>query len=136
MEGPDQFSFKRIPYATPVLGRDRWSQSKPKTSLKECHTGTFKAHSHNDSSNSCWRKYGGVSGGSGDTEDCLTLDIFTPNVIYDQSLPVVVYIDGDELCEEMTKKIRPTAGKISKQFDYDIYSSYNEVKNSTQVVFL
>ena len=111
MEGPDQFSFKRIPYATPVLGRDRWSQSKPKTSLKECHTGTFKAHSHNDSSDSCWRKYGGVSGGSGDTEDCLTLDIFTPNVIYDQSLPVVVYIDGDELSEEMTKKIRPTAGK-------------------------
>ena len=112
MEGPDQFSFKRIPYAAPVLGRDRWSHSKPKTSLKECHNGTFKAHTHNDSLDSCWRKYGGFSGGSGDTEDCLTLDIFTPNVMYDSSLPVVVYIDGDELSQEMTKKIRPTAGII------------------------
>ena len=112
VEGPDQFSFKRIPYATPVLGRDRWSHSKPKTSLKECHNGIFKAHTHNDSLDSCWRKYGGVSGGSGDTEDCLTLDIFTPNVMYDSSLPVVVYIDGDELSQEMTKKIRPTAGTI------------------------
>jgi carboxylesterase type B len=112
VEGQDQFSFKRIPYASPVLGRDRWSDSKPKTSLDDCHNGTFIAHSHNDSLDSCWRKYGGISGGSGDTEDCLTLDIFTSNVIYDPLMPVVVYIDGDELDKESTKKIRPTAGKM------------------------
>ena len=113
MEGQDQFSFKRIPYASPVLRRDRWSHSKPKTSLDVCHNGTFKAHSHNDSMlGSCWRKYGGISGESGDTEDCLTLDIFTSNVIYDPLMPVVVYIDGDELNKESSRKIRPTAGKF------------------------
>ena len=110
MEGPDQFSFKRIPYASPVLNSDRWSYSKPKTSLEDCHSGLLKAHSHNDSFDVCLRKFGGEGEGSGDTEDCLTLDIFTSNVVYDQLMPVVVYVDGDELSEERTKAIRPTAG--------------------------
>ena len=112
MEGPDQFSFKRIPYASPVLGSNRWAYSKPKTNIDDCHDGTLIAHSHNDSLNlnSCWRKYGGVGGGSGETEDCLTLDIFTSNVVYNQLMPVVVYIDGDELSKEMAEKIQPTAG--------------------------
>ena len=47
---------------------------------------------------------------SGDTEECLTLDIFTSNVVYNQLMPVVVYIDGDELSQEMEETIRPTAG--------------------------
>lgn len=116
VEGPDQFSFKRIPYASPVLNKDRWSYSKPKTSLEDCHSGLLKAHSHNDSlgDSLCLRKFGGVDGGSGDTEDCLTLDIFTSSVVYDQLMPVVVYVDGDELNEERTKEIRPTAELAKK----------------------
>ena len=113
VEGPDQFSFKRIPYASPVLGRDRWSYSKPKTSIEDCHDGTLIAHSHsNDSTGSCWRKYGGTGGGSGGTEECLNLDIYTSNVVYTPLMPVVVYIDGDELSEEMSEKIRPSAGLL------------------------
>ena len=81
---------------------------------------------HNDSLDSCWRKYGGAAGGSGDTEDCLTLDIFTSNVVGnviagDDLSPVVVYIDGDELSETETKTIRPTAGKKQKNYQESKY---------------
>jgi hypothetical protein len=38
------------------------------------------------------------------------LDIFTPNVVYDALLPVVVYVDGDDLSEEDDDLIRPSAG--------------------------
>lgn len=47
VEGHDQFSFKRIPYAVPVLNTDRWTHSRPMTSLTDCHEGTLIAHSHN-----------------------------------------------------------------------------------------
>jgi carboxylesterase type B len=29
-------------------------------------------------------------------EDCLTVDVFTPSVVYSSSLPVVVYLAGDD----------------------------------------
>ena len=122
VEGPDQFSFKRIPYASSVKGTNRWTHSQPKMQLNDCHNGTFKAHSHEDPSlDSCWRKYGGTKGGQmGDLEDCLTLDIFTSSVVYNEFMPVVVYIDGDELSKEEEKKIRPTAGKELQK----IYAKY------------
>ena len=40
----------------------------------------------------------------------MTLDIYTPSVVYDQLLPVVVYVDGDDLSEEDDETIRPSAG--------------------------
>ena len=42
VEGHDQFSFKRIPYAVPVLNTDRWTHSKPMTTLEDCHEGEYK----------------------------------------------------------------------------------------------
>ena len=56
----------------------------------------------------CWRRY--PSGSGNGTENCLTLDIYTPSVVYDQLLPVVVYVDGDDLSEEDDETIRPSAG--------------------------
>jgi hypothetical protein len=44
------------------------------------------------------------------------LDIFTPNVVYDALLPVVVYVDGDDLSEEDDDLIRPSAGTIIAKF--------------------
>ena len=58
----------------------------------------------------CWRRY--PSGNGNGTENCLTLDIFTPNVVYDALLPVVVYVDGDDLSEEEDDAVRPSAGKL------------------------
>ena len=52
----------------------------------------------------CWRQY--PSGNGNGTEDCLTLDIFTPNVVYEGLLPVVVYVDGDDLSEDDDQLIR------------------------------
>jgi carboxylesterase type B len=106
VEGEDQFSFKRIPYAVPVLDTDRWTHSTPMTTLNDCHEGTLEAHGHNDSG-SCWRRYpsGAVSG----DENCLTLDIFTSSVIYSDLKPVVVYVDGDDLSQEEAEALQPSA---------------------------
>ena len=57
----------------------------------------------------CWRQF--PSGNGNGAEDCLTLDIFTPNVVYDGLLPVVVYVGGDDLSEEDEELIRPSAGE-------------------------
>lgn len=105
VEGPDQFSFLRIPYAASALNTDRWTDSKPMTTLADCHEGTFVAHSHN-SSGSCWRRY--PNGADGD-ENCLTVDIYTSSVVYTDLQPVVVYVDGDDLTEEEGQELQPSA---------------------------
>jgi hypothetical protein len=48
------------------------------------------------------------------TENCLTLDIYTPNVVYDGLLPVVVYVDGDDLTEDQDQRVQPSAGRPFK----------------------
>ena len=60
-------------------------------------SGTLKAHSHNVTG-SCWKRY--PNGADGD-ENCLTLDIYTSSVVYSNLRPVVVYIDGDDLSQEV-----------------------------------
>ena len=45
VEGEDQFSFKRIPYAVPVLDTDRWTHSTPMTTLNDCHEGMLPSTS-------------------------------------------------------------------------------------------
>jgi len=41
VEGHDQFSFKRIPYAVAVMNSDRWTHSSPMTKLEDCHEGKY-----------------------------------------------------------------------------------------------
>lgn len=105
VEGQDQFSFKRIPYAIPVLNTDRWTHSRPMTTLDDCHEGIYEAHGHNDSG-SCIRRYPNGADGS---ENCLTLDIYTSSVVYNELQPVVVYIDGDDLSQEEEQALQPSA---------------------------
>ena len=79
VEGPDQFAFTGIPYtAAPPTGTKRWTHSQAPSDLKHCHKeAPFKAHSHNDSVQGCWRRY--PTGAAGD-EDCLNLDVYTSSV--------------------------------------------------------
>jgi len=42
----------------------------------------------------------------------LTLDIFTSNVVYEDLMPVVVYVDGDDLHEDEQEELRPTSGTV------------------------
>lgn len=72
--------------------------------------GTLIAHSHNDTG-SCWRRY--PTGADGD-ENCLTLDIYTSSVVYSDLKPVVVYVDGDDLSQEESENLQPSAALASK----------------------
>lgn len=111
VDGLDQFSFRGIPYAVPVIGTQRFTHSRAATNLAECFEGKFLAHGQN-ASTKCWRRYpnGDVSG----NEDCLTLDIFTSNVVYNELMPVVVYIGGEDLYEDMEAELKPDSALAKK----------------------
>ncbi len=57
----------------------------------------------------CLRRYpdGSISG---DERNCLTLNVFTGSVVYEDLAPVVVYLSGDELTEEEEERVRPSSG--------------------------
>ncbi|TRY73621.1 hypothetical protein TCAL_09914 [Tigriopus californicus] len=111
VDGLDQFSFKGIPYAVPVVGTQRFTHSRAATNLAECFEGKFLAHGQNASAK-CWRRYpnGEVNG----NEDCLTLDIFTSNVVYNELMPVVVYIGGEDLYADIEAELKPNSALAKK----------------------
>lgn len=75
--------FRGIPYALPPEGNRRWAPPDVLNSLTECWNGTLKVHNQTDF---CWQIHpNGTINGS---EDCLTLDIMTPEVRYHSPLPV------------------------------------------------
>ncbi|XP_054256975.1 neurotactin-like [Macrosteles quadrilineatus] len=83
--------FRGIPYARPPVGERRW-RAPEKFTLESCWNGTLKTH---NSSDTCWQVYnnGTING----REDCLTLDIVTPQVRYINPLPVVVLFGAESL---------------------------------------
>lgn len=81
------FAFRGIPYAVPPVGSLRWTPASPMNSLSKCWNGTFEAH---NATRPCWQSY--TNGTIDGDEDCLTLDVVTPHVRYDNPLPVVVLI--------------------------------------------
>jgi len=86
VEGDDRFLFRAIPYSVDV---ERFSNSRLPETLDEC--GDELKHPSNESRVCMRRTISGVVG----EEDCLTLDIATSSVVYDNPAPVVVYIAGD-----------------------------------------
>ena len=60
----------------------------------------------------CWRKY--PDGSSRGHEDCLTVDIYTSNVVYNELMPVVVYVEGDDLYEDVEETMKPSSGRTIK----------------------
>jgi carboxylesterase type B len=100
VEGDDRFLFRSIPYSVDV---ERFSHSRLPATLDEC--GDEIRHPNNESRVCMRRTLNGVVG----EEDCLTLDIATSSVVYDNPAPVVVYIGGDN------DKLVPSAELANKK---------------------
>ncbi|XP_069953754.1 neurotactin isoform X1 [Cherax quadricarinatus] len=86
------YVFRGLPYAVPPVGKLRFRPAQLQTSLNDCWTGTYVANV----TQPCWSydSQGAVVEGS---EDCLLIDVFTPQLGYDTPLPVIVYIGGASL---------------------------------------
>ncbi|KAH0554643.1 neurotactin [Cotesia glomerata] len=98
------FAFRGIPYALPPVNASRWKPAESIHKIESCWNGTYLAH---NSSEFCWQRdpSGKVSG----SEDCLYLDIFTPQVRYYNPLPVVVMIGADSLSGGSPGVMQPSA---------------------------
>ncbi len=84
------YIFEDIPYAQPPIGILRW---KAPREIKSSNLITPK------DDNFCIQRPSNLGGAEGDTtfvgtEDCLYLDIFTPDGDFDKKLPVMFWIHG------------------------------------------
>ncbi|CAG9819665.1 unnamed protein product [Phaedon cochleariae] len=84
------YAFRGIPYARPPIGDLRFRYAQQLDSLQYCWNGTLPTH---NSTPPCLQilSNGTLLG----QEDCLTLDVITPSVSYDNPLPVVVLLGAD-----------------------------------------
>ncbi|CAH2084415.1 unnamed protein product [Euphydryas editha] len=80
--GCPYFSFKGIPYAEPPVGELRFKAPQPKTPWE----GVYNATSHG---NQCYSFQTSVG-----SEDCLYVNVYSPNIAPIDPLPVMVYIHG------------------------------------------
>jgi len=83
-------AFKGIPFAAPPVGNLRWQPPQPSASWKGVRAATeFGSHCYQSVS------YGDmVFHDPGPSEDCLTLNVWTPEGAKPGSLPVMVWIFG------------------------------------------
>ncbi|XP_021919379.1 neurotactin isoform X2 [Zootermopsis nevadensis] len=86
------FAFRGIPYAVSPVRERRWKPAKALDSLESCWVGVLPVH---NATPACWQIYS--SSRLDGAEDCLTLDVFTPQVPYLNPLPVVVLIGAQSL---------------------------------------
>lgn len=98
------FTFRGIPFARPPIGELRFRFAQPLDRIQYCWNGTFIAH--NDSGLCLQILANGTTVGK---EDCLTLDVVTPYVRYDNPLPVIVLIGSETLMGGSPGKLRPSA---------------------------
>lgn len=98
------FAFRGIPYARPPIGDLRFKYARPLDNLVHCWNDTLIAH---NATPTCLQilENGTVTG----VEDCLTLDIVTPYVRYENPLPVIVLIGADSFVGGSPGKMRPSA---------------------------
>ncbi|VDI41412.1 Hypothetical predicted protein [Mytilus galloprovincialis] len=84
--------FKGIPYAEPPVGNLRWKPPVPKSkTAQNCWTGTLKA---NTFGNSCYQRGMVNKSITFGSEDCLYLNVWTPNTNKNANLHVMVWIHG------------------------------------------
>ncbi|VEN37883.1 unnamed protein product [Callosobruchus maculatus] len=96
-------AFRGIPYARPPIGDLRFRPAQALNSLDYCWNGTFIAH---NSTPVCLQLTG--DGQTVGEEDCLTLDVVTPYVRYDNPLPVIVLVGADSFIGGSPGKMRPS----------------------------
>nr|WON00868.1 venom carboxylesterase-6 [Arma chinensis] len=84
-DGKDFFSFTKIPYAKPPLGERRFKISEKADNWN----GTLDATQHIPS---CYQNSEFVGKGTSGQEDCLYLNVFTPNIT--GKLPVIFHVHG------------------------------------------
>ena len=83
--------FRGIPYAKPPTDARRFEHAEVINNISYCFNGTLIAHSHTVPE--CMQMTNGELEG---VEDCLSLDIVTPEVRYINLLPVVVLIGAND----------------------------------------
>ncbi|XP_076641867.1 neurotactin [Halictus rubicundus] len=98
------FAFRGIPYAVQPLENRRWQPAEPLRRIERCWTDTLLAH---NSSDVCVQR--DASGTVIGSENCLYLDVFTPEVRYDLPLPVVVLIGAETLTGGSPGVMQPSA---------------------------
>lgn len=98
------YAFRGIPYAVPPIDEDRWRPAQIINSYDNCWNGTLIAH---NATEMCMQRHanGTVSG----VEDCLTLDVITPFIRYENPLPVVVIIGAESITGDSPSTMRPSA---------------------------
>lgn len=105
------FAFRGIPYALPPIGENRWKPAKLIDNIDKCWNGTLKAH--NATAHCLQIRANGTIDG---TENCLTLDVITPKIRYDNPLSVIVLIGAESLNGDSPTKLRPST-RITRERD-------------------
>jgi para-nitrobenzyl esterase len=86
-DGTDIWVFKGIPYAAPPVGELRWRPPAPPTSWEGVRAATsFSAD--------CMQKPGRSTRAPAFSENCLTLNVWTPANSAQGKLPVMVFVYG------------------------------------------
>ncbi|BET02036.1 Neurotactin [Nesidiocoris tenuis] len=100
----EEFVFRGIPFAKPPVNELRFKPPQRMT-VDDCWNGTFKAHNVTPS---CWQVF--ANNALDGSEDCLTLDVWTPYVRYDTPLPVLFLVGTDSLNGGWPSKLTVPSG--------------------------
>lgn len=79
------YAFRGIPFAAPPTGRNRWRPPQPVTPWSGVRDGAYFGHSCPQKESS---RYTNIS------EDCLTLNVYTPLEQPTSPLPVMLFFYG------------------------------------------
>lgn len=117
-------AFRGIPYAKPPVNDFRFEHAEVIDDIKFCWNGTFKAH---NCSTECLQVTNGKTTGQ---EDCLVLDIVTPEVRYINLLPVVVMIGAnDYLGGSPGKTMTKVSRKLFNFYFHRNFEAFSKIRS-------